>query len=284
MIMKIGAIIQARTGSTRLPNKILKYLPKDSDITVLQQDIRRIRKSKYLNEIIIATTENSEDDEIVKLSQKENVKYFRGSETDVLARHYFAAKENKIDIIVRITSDCPCIDGEIVDVVIKEYLNDETYDFVATVLKRTFPIGFDVEIIKFSALEKAYIEAKKDYQREHVTDYIYENPDKFKLKNVSALNKYKKPELRITLDTEEDYMLLCAIYDYLYYKNNNFSSEDVIELFCKKPWLRCINNTSIQKKDKYELKEEINDAVKLLELQGMKRAKEILIKNYEVEV
>lgn len=282
--MNIGAIIQARTGSTRLPNKILKYLPQDSGITVLQQDIRRIRESKYLNEIIIATTENTEDDDIIEISQKENVKYFRGAESDVLARHYFAAKENNIDIIVRITSDCPCIDSEIVDMVIEEYLKDESYDFVATVLERTFPIGFDVEVISFLALEKAYIEAKKDYQREHVTDYIYENPDKFKLKNVSATDKYKKPELRITLDTKEDYMLLCAIYDYLYYKNNNFSSKDVIELFDEKPWLFYINNISIQKKDKYELEEEINDAAKLLELQGMKRSKEILIKNYEVEV
>lgn len=282
--MKIGAIIQARTGSTRLPNKILKYLPIGSNITVLEQDIRRIKKSRYLNEIIIATTESSEDNQIVKISEKENVKFFRGSEKDVLARHYFAARENNVDIIVRVTSDCPCIDAEIIDMVIEEYLKDTSYDFVATVLERTFPIGLDVEVIGFSALEKAYNEAEKDYQREHVSDYIYENPDKFKLKNVLAPDKYNNPQLRITLDTKEDYMLLCAVYDYLYYKNNNFSSEDVVKLFSEKPWLFCINDNSIQKKDNYELEEEVNDAAKILELQGMKRAKDILIKNYEEEV
>lgn len=279
--MKIGVIIQARTGSTRLPDKILKHLPYDSDVTVLQQDIRRIKKSKYLDEIIIATTENKEDDIITKIAEKENVKFFRGSEGDVLGRHYFAAKENFIDIIVRFTSDCPCIDNKIVDMVIEEYLKDDSYDFVATVLKRTFPIGLDVEVIKFPALERAYKEAREDYQREHVTDYIYENPNIFKLKNVYSTDIYNKPELRITLDTQEDYMLLCTIYDYLYYKDNYFSATDVIKLFDEKPWLKYLNNNSLQKKDKYDLEEEIRDAAKLLDLQGLKRAEAILLKNYE---
>lgn len=278
--MKIGAIIQARTGSTRLPNKILKPLPYDSDITVLQQDIRRIKKSRYLNEIIIATTENREDDTIVKIAEMEKIKCFRGSEDDVLGRHYFAAKENFIDIIVRFTSDCPCMDNEIIDMVIDEYLKNESYDFVATVLKRTFPIGLDVEVIKFSALERAYLEAKENYQREHVTDYIYENPGIFKLKNVCSTEIYNKPELRITLDTQEDYMLLCAIYDYLYYKNNNFLAADVVKLFDEKPWLKYLNNNSLQKKDKYDFEEEIMDAAKLLKLQGLNRAETILLKNY----
>ncbi len=279
--MKIGIIIQARVGSTRLYNKIMKCLPYDSQITVLEQDIRRIKKSKYIEDIIIATTEKIEDDKVIKIAEKENVKYFRGSENDVLARYYFAAKHHDIDVIVRVTSDCPCIDAEIIDMVIEEYLKDKTYDFVANVLERTFPIGLDVEVIALSALETAYNEAKKDYQREHVSDYIYENPDKFKLKNIVAPAKYNKPELRITLDTKEDYMLLCAVYDYLYYKNNSFSSEEVVKLFSEKPWFACINNNSIQKKDNYELEEEINDAGKLLQLHGMTRAKDMLIKNYQ---
>jgi spore coat polysaccharide biosynthesis protein SpsF len=279
--MKIGVIIQARTGSTRLPNKILNYLPFDSNITVLEQDIRRIKKSKYINDIIIATTENIEDDEIIKIVKKENVEVYRGSENDVLARHYFAAQHNNIDVIVRFTSDCPCIDAKIVDMVIEEYLKDISYDFVATVLERTFPIGLDVEVIKFSALQTAYKDAIEGYQREHVTDYIYENPNKFKLKNVIAKDKLNRPDIRITLDTKEDYMLLCAIYDYLYKKNNYFSAEEIIELFHERPWLMYINNKSVQKKDSYELNEEIEDAAKLLQLQGMKRAKDILLNNYQ---
>ncbi|WP_252250251.1 glycosyltransferase family protein [Clostridium sp. ZBS13] len=282
--MNIGIIVQARVGSTRLPNKVLKYLPFDSKITVLEQDIRRIKKSKYLNDIIIATTESSEDDKIVEIAKEENVKVFRGSEHDVLGRYYFAAKENNIDVIVRVTSDCPCVDSEIIDMVVDEYLKDESFDFVATVLKRTFPIGLDVEVIKFSALEKAFKEAEKDYQREHVTDYIYENPNIFKLKNVSASNKYNAPTLRVTLDTTEDYTILSAIYDFLYYKNENFSAVDVVNLLNQKPWLQYINDKVVQKKDTYELNEEIDDAIKLLEFQGMKRAKDILIKNYNKEV
>lgn len=278
--LKIGVIIQARIGSTRLKNKIMKHLPFDSEITVLEQDIRRIKKSKYIQEIIIATTENKEDDEVIDIAEKEKVKYFRGSESDVLARYYFAAKHNGIDVIVRFTSDCPCIDFKIVDMVIEEYLEDKSFDFVATVLKRTLPIGLDSEVIKFSALEIAYNEATEAHQREHVTDYIYENPDKFKLKNVCAPKRINRPDLRITLDTKEDYMLLSAIYDCLYKKNIYFSAEDIVELFEQKPWLMYINNNSVQKKDSYKLNEEIEDASQLLQLQGMNRANDILIKNY----
>lgn len=278
--MNIAMITQARLGSTRLPKKVLKFLPYDSNITVLEQDIRRMKKSKLINEIIVATTKNVEDNSIVEIAKKENVKYFRGSEDDVLNRYYFAAKENNVDIVVRVTSDCPCIDGDIIDMVVAEFLKDITYDFVATVLKRTFPIGLDVEVIKFSALERAYKEAKKDYQREHVSDYIYENPHKFKLKNVEASDKYNNAKLRITLDTKEDYMLLCAIYDYLYYNDNYFSAADVVKILSEKPWLTFINNNSMQKKDDCNLEEEINDAAKFLQLQGMKRARDILLNRF----
>ena len=278
--MKIVMITQARVGSSRLYGKVLKPLPYNSNITVLEQDIRRMKKSKYLNEIIVATTNKKEDDIILKITEKEKVKHFRGSENDVLSRYYFAAKENSVDVIVRVTSDCPCIDSEIIDIVIKEYLKDTSYDFVATVLKRTFPIGLDVEVIKFSALEKAYKEAEKDYQREHVTDYIYENPNKFKLKNVLAPNKYNNPELRITLDTKEDYMQLCAIYDYLYYKEEYFSAESVVKILTEKPWLKYINYNVIQKKDSCSIDEEIKDAINVLEFNGLKRAGNILKKGY----
>lgn len=277
--MKIGAIIQARTGSTRLPNKVLMDLPYNSGITVLSQDIRRIKSSKYLDDIIIATTTNDEDDRIVEVAASENVKCFRGSEKDVLKRYYDAAKQNNIDVIVRFTSDCPCMDGEIIDKVILEYLDDPSYDFVATVLERTFPIGLDVEVIKFSALEKAYKNAKEDYQREHVSDYIYENPDIFKLRNVKAGKEYNEPLFRITLDTNEDYMMLCAIYDFLYENNIYFSAKEVVDLIRKKPWIQFINNRSLQKKDSMTLQEELSEAEKLLEIQGLKRAKEILLKN-----
>ena len=107
--MKIGAIIQARTSSTRFPKKVLKPLPYGGNVCVLQQDIRRVKRSKLLDEVIIATTINSEDDEIVEVAIKENTPYFRGSLDNVLERYYKAANEFNLDVVVRITSDCPCV-------------------------------------------------------------------------------------------------------------------------------------------------------------------------------
>ena len=122
--MKIGAIIQVRTSSTRLPGKILKELPYNSGITCLEQVIRRLKKSKRLNDIIIATTKEKEDNEIVDIAKKEDVKYFRGSKENVLSRYYFSAKENNIDIIVRITGDYPCIDAGIIDLTIDDHIKN----------------------------------------------------------------------------------------------------------------------------------------------------------------
>jgi len=173
--MKIGAIIQARTSSTRLPGKVLKELPYASSITCLEQVIRRLKKSKRLNEIIIATTKNAEDDQIINISKKENVKYFRGSKENVLSRYYFAAKENNIDLIVRITSDCPCIDTDITDLTIDDHIN-KMADYTTNSLVRTYPHGLDMEVFNFNVLEESYKNAKEDYEKEHVTPYINRNP------------------------------------------------------------------------------------------------------------
>src|SRR5271157_2438354 len=170
--MKIGAIVQARTSSTRLPGKILRELPYHSGTTVLQQVIRRLKKSVGLNEIIVATTINDEDKKIVDVALNENVGWFRGSKDNVLERYYSAAKENKLDIIVRLTSDCPCIDPEIVDRVITDHL-ERGSDYTSNLLIRTFPHGMDTEVINFNVIERAHREATKDYEREHVTPYIY---------------------------------------------------------------------------------------------------------------
>jgi len=143
--MKIAVIIQARTSSTRLP----------------------LKKSKRLNEIIIATTEEKEDNEIIDITKKEDVKYFRGSKENVLSRYYFAAKENNIDIIIRITSDCV----DITDLTIDDHIN-KMADYTSNSLTRTYPHGFDVEVFNFDALEKAYKNATKDYEKEHVTPLI----------------------------------------------------------------------------------------------------------------
>lgn len=276
--MKIGAIVQVRTTSTRFPKKVLKELPYGSGVTVLEQVIRRLKKSKSLDEIIIATTTNPEDDPIVEISKREGIKYFRGSEKNVLERYYQCAKENKVDIVVRVTSDCPCVDWNVVDIVIEKHLQTKA-DYTSNTIERTFPHGLDVEIISFKALEKAYCEASEDFEKEHVCPYIHTtNREKFKIVAVKAPDYLTAPDIRITLDTEEDYALLCAVFDYLYSCNHYFQTVDVVNLFREKPWLKLINRKVLQKKIFYSLKEELEEAKKLLELQELKRAKEMLEK------
>ena len=276
--MKIGAIVQARTASTRLPKKVLKELPYGSGITVLEQVIRRLKRSKLLDEIIVATTTNPEDNPIVEISKREKVNYFRGSEKNVLERYYLCAKENKVDTIVRITSDCPCIDWNIVDKVIEKHLQAKA-DYTSNTIRRTFPHGLDVEVVSFKALEIAYCEASEDFEKEHVCPYIHTtNREKFKIVSVEAPDYLTAPDIRITLDTEEDYALLCAVFDYLYPQNNYFKAIDIINLFKEKPWLKLINKKVLQKKVFLSLEEELEEAKKLLELQELKRAKEIIEK------
>lgn len=244
---KIGAIVQARFSSTRLPGKILKKLPYGSNITALAQVIRRLKRSKEIDDIVVATTQEKESPQIINIAKSEKVKHFRGSTENVLSRYYMAAKENAFDIIVRITSDCPCVDPEITDLIIKKYLTTKA-DYMSNTLKRAFPRGLDVEVFSFDALERAYKNANKDFEKEHVTPYIYGNPRIFKVAAVKSTTGLRAPQIRITLDTEEDYALLCTVFDNLYYKTPRFTAYDIIKLFKKKPWLELINKKIIQKK------------------------------------
>lgn len=268
--MKIGAIIQARTSSTRLPNKVLKPLPYYGSITVLQQVIRRTKKSNLIDEIIVATTKDKEDEEIVKIAKEEDVKWFKGSKEHVLERYYLTAKENKLDIVVRITSDCPCIDWNIIDKAIGKHIKEKA-DYTSNTLKRTYPHGLDVEIISFEALERAYCEAEEEFEKEHVCPYIHTtNKDKFKIELLEAPSELYAPDIRITLDTKEDYALLCAVFDYLSKNNPFFDAYDIVNLFKEKPWLKFINEKIAQKKIFNSIEDELEEAIKLLELQELK--------------
>mgnify|MGYP005847510705 CR=1 FL=1 len=267
--MKTASIIQARTSSTRLPGKVLKSLPFNSDVTVLEQVVKRLKKSSKVDEIVIATTLDSDDDDIVKIAEKESVRWFRGSKEDVLSRYYFAAKESKADVVVRITSDCPCIDKDIVDRCISVH-NDKNLDYTTNCLERTFPHGLDVEVFNFSVLEEAYLKADKQYEREHVCPYIHTtNRGKFKLLNIYADDTERGEDIRITVDTEEDYALLCAVYDYLYAENEFFGVREIVMLFNNKPWLKIINSKILQKKVCVSFEDELEEAKKVLKLQEL---------------
>lgn len=243
--MKTVCIIQARMGSTRLPGKVMLDL---CGKTVLEHVIQRVKRVKNIDEIVIATTTDKKDDVIIEEALKCGAKVFRGSEEDVLSRYYYSAKENEADIIIRITSDCPLIDPEVANDVIDFYFrNMDKFDYVSNTLERTFPRGLDTEVFSFKVLEKAFNEATLQRDREHVTPYIWDNPNMFSLgcyKNDVDYSKY-----RWTLDTEEDFELIRRIYKELFcMKNNDFSMEDILKVYENNKELIEINKDIKQKK------------------------------------
>ncbi|MDF2882753.1 MAG: kdsB1 [Clostridiaceae bacterium] len=219
--MKVCTIIQARTGSTRLPKKVLRPI---CGIPILIHDINRIKKSKLIDKIIIATTDNKNDDAIVNLLKKVDVGIFRGNEEDVLDRYYKAAKEYNADIIVRITSDNPLMDYRVVDGIIENLINEKT-DYSCNNMPRTFPYGMDCECFTFKVLQEAWENAKEPYEREHVTPYIRNN--KF-YKKSNLLNSRDLSNLRFTVDTIDDFKYVEKIYENLYFNYNDFTTEDIL--------------------------------------------------------
>lgn len=243
--MNVVCIIQARMGSTRLPGKVLKKI---CGKTVLEHDIDRLRRITNINRIVIATTILEKDNAVVNEAERLGITYFRGSEEDVLSRYYYTAKENNADAIVRVTSDCPLIDSEISEKIIQFYLNNtEKYDYVSNTIDRTYPRGLDTEVFSFKTLEKAFNEAETQRDREHVTPYIWDNPNTFRIYQYK--NEIDYSHLRWTLDTVEDFKLIESIYNYLYTeKGNDFVMEDIVQLLKNYPELEEINKNIQQKK------------------------------------
>jgi len=240
---KTAAIIQARMGSTRLPGKVMKDL---KGKPVLWHVIERVKQAENIDQTIIATTTAQRDSIIFEKAKEWGVKAYRGSEEDVLARHYEAANKYEIDTVVRITSDCPLIDPHIIDEIV-EYYNNDDYTLVTNagsdLNNRTYPRGLDTEVFSFEVLEKAYKNAEEKYQREHVTPYIYENyEDVYYYKNNQDLSNY-----RLTLDTKEDFELIKALYNKLYNGNHDFYLNEIIEVLNKNKELLKINQKIKQK-------------------------------------
>lgn len=244
---KVGAIVQARMGSSRLPEKVLAHLDKNE--RVLDLLIKRLKLCKYLDVIIIATTSNIEDISIIKTAKAHNVSYFVGSENNVLKRYHEAAKEFKLDIIIRITSDCPFIDPKILDDMINFYLKNR-YDYIKNIAESTnFPRGFDIEIFSFNTLEKVVSLASNKQEKEHVTYFIYNHPEIFKIYNFDIKNLKKFKNLRLTIDEKDDLIMVKEVYKRLKKmgKKNNFTIFDIINIIEKEPDLMEINRNVKQK-------------------------------------
>lgn len=236
---KIIVFIQARMGSTRLGGKVLKkVLGKE----LLIHMIDRVKTAKTVDDIVVITSTNNNDDVIADLCAKHKIKYFRGSEFDLLDRHYQAAKNFGADFVVKIPSDCPLTDPEIIDKVISLWKNNqEKYDYVSNYHPPTFPDGLDVEGCPISILEIAWKNAKKTHEREHTFPYIWDNPEKFRIGNVTNIYGDMFLSHRWTLDYEEDLIYITKIFEELKDKKI-FLMSDVLELLEKKPELKEINN------------------------------------------
>jgi len=238
--MRVVAIIQARMGSTRLPGKVLKDL---AGATVLERVVSRVRGCRLVSDVVVATSAEPADEVILNECKRLGTEPFRGSEQDVLDRYYRAAQQAGAEVVVRITSDCPLIDPEVSDETIQKFLVERP-DYASNALERTYPRGLDTEVMTFAALECAWAEARQAYQREHVTPFLYQHPERFKLLSVKGDHDYS--QYRWTLDTPEDLEFLRAVYA-RGVDRHDLTWLDVLNIVEREPGLAEINRHVVQK-------------------------------------
>jgi len=247
---KTVAIIQARMGSSRLPGKVMMPIVSKP---VLWHVVERVKRAKLINQVVVATSTNPEDKKIVDFCEINNIEVFKGSQNDVLDRYFKCAKKYHAKFIVRITADCPLIDPQLIDKLIRKIFKGR-YDYIGIAIGGgvvtskiyRFPQGLDAEIFTFNALREAWKETTDPVDREHVSVYIWRNDKKFKLgQPLSAEKDYSK--FRLTLDWLEDLKLIRKIYGKLYKKKRYFNYKDVISLLGKHPSLAAINSQYLGK-------------------------------------
>ena len=239
--MKVIAIIQARMGSTRLPGKVLADIGGRS---MMARVIRRTKQTRLLSDVTVATTTRPEDDTIVQECEALGVRFFRGSEQDVLDRTHAAAHQFSAEAVVRITSDCPLVDPEVTDRVVSAFVSSNA-DYASNILERSFPRGLDVEVFSLAALDRVWEEATESHQRAHVTPYMVESPGRFKLESVKSGRDTS--HLRWTVDTSEDLEVVRALYARLG-NNDGFSWTDVLRIVELEPDYLTANRDVIQKR------------------------------------
>lgn len=220
--MKYVAMIQARCGSTRLPNKVLKEISGKPD---LQWVIERVRRSCLMDEVMVVTSIEKSNLPLIKLCVEQGVRVFIGSEEDVLDRYYQAAKLLRPEYVVRITADCPLFDWRYLDMAVEQM--EEDTDYMAE-MTESFPDGEDIEIVKYSALQKSWKKAKLASEREHVTMYIKNHPEQFRIQNLECPIR-EIGDKRWTLDEDEDYEFINAVYrHFISQGREDFVTEDIL--------------------------------------------------------
>ncbi len=233
--MRIIAVVQARVGSTRLPGKVLKPL---RGRPVLEHVLRRVQRASCVTATVLATTILDEDSALEGVAADLGVPVLRGPVDDVLTRYAMAATRFEAEHVVRITADCPCIDPDVIDRVVRAHL-DAGVDYTSNTHPRSFPHGLDVEVVSRSALVRAAEQATRREDREHVTSFIWSQPDRFRIANVVAHPEETGPDIRVTLDTAEDYVMLQAVFDLM--ETDDFGARDIVRLIRRHPWLTALN-------------------------------------------
>lgn len=232
-----AAIIQARCGSTRFPNKVFAEI---CGHPLIWHVVNRLKFAKNISTIVLATTVNPLDDKLEMWATENGVKCFRGSENDVLNRYYEAAQTVSEEVIVRITADDPFKEPHIIDATIQK-LNDENLDFVCNNNPPTFPEGLDCEVFTKAGLAVEEMKSTSDFEREHVTQYFYHNPTSFKMANIS--NSENLSYLRWTIDTETDFDMVKRIYKTLYKTDQEiFHMEEILAFLKKNPDIAKMNS------------------------------------------
>lgn len=263
-MVKVGAIIQVRLGSERLPNKALLPLPFGGGPNLIEHVVTRASAAKSINQVIVATTDTSIDSTLSTFCQERNIDCFRGSEQDVLDRVYTAAKDYNFDIIVRLTGDNPFIMPDVIDNTVETHLATES-DYSVTY---GLPLGTNIEVISLKALDQAVTLATELADREHVTPYIRRQAG-FKRNTIEYNSPLK--DVRLTVDYPSDYALANMIYDRLFSQNTIFGNNDLEELFRLNQWLVNINGGNTQRQAFSNDKEEFESAITLLNQGGFTR-------------
>ncbi|MBF0198794.1 MAG: glycosyltransferase family protein [Planctomycetes bacterium] len=234
--MSFTAIIQARMGSSRLPGKMM--MPLIESKTSIEVMLERIRPSRHIQQVVIATTNNKEDDPLEELAESLNMSCFRGNALDVLDRYYQAALHHQAQEIIRLTGDCPLHDYRIIDDVCTLYLRSQV-DYCSNVNPPSFPDGLDVEVFSFNALKKAWSKSSDEVDREHVTPYLRAPENKFLTSNYAS--EVNNADLRITLDEPKDLELIRIVFD-KFAPHLNFSSHELIDFLRANEKLTEINS------------------------------------------
>ena len=225
MILSVDATIQARTGSSRLPNKVLKPVLGKA---LLQHQIERIQRASTINRVVLATSDLAQDDPLEDLAHSMGILCFRGSETDVISRVCGALEKFEIDIHAEFQGDNSIPDPAVIDFVVGYFLeHSEKFDYVTNALKTTYPPGLEVSVYPSQILFDANLRASSSEHREYVGFHINQHPDVYRLKNIEAPAAISRPDLHLEVDTEEDFLLVSHIYEH-FASQPNFTIEDVV--------------------------------------------------------